>query len=124
MAIDWDEAVLAPSMSSDVFGEDVQPTYRPVAGGSFPIDAVFDEPFKLLVMQADGEPGIATAKPQIGVRQAQFDAAHAANLTPATTWLKGDKVDITIKGQVVTFMVDDVQADGKGFALLPLLLAA
>lgn len=112
MAIDWDQNVLAPLMS--VFGEDVQPTYRPQAGGSFLIDAVFDQPFKGLVISADGEPNIATSQPTIGVRLAQFVADP----------LKGDKVDITVKGHVVTFMVADVQPDGKGFAVLPLLLAA
>ncbi|MES2034993.1 MAG: hypothetical protein V4466_12520 [Pseudomonadota bacterium] len=114
MAIDWDEKVLQPSMSAGVFGEDVQPVYRPAGGGSFPIDAVFDQPFKGLVISADGEPNIATSQPTIGVRLVQFPSAP----------LKGDKIDITIKGQLVTYMVADVQPDGKGFALLPLLLAA
>lgn len=114
MAVDWDQDVLAPMMSSDVFGEAVQPTYRPAAGGSFPIDGVFDSGFKGLVISADGEPNIATSQPVIGVRLAQFSALP----------LKSDKIDITIKGQVVTYMVADVQPDGKGHAVLPLLLAA
>lgn len=110
MAIDWDAAVLAPLLS--VFGEDVQPTYMPAAGGSFPIDGVFDRPFKGLVIEADGEPGFATRKPVIGVRLAQFAADP----------VKGDK--ILIPSVPETYVVSDVRPDGKGWALLELMIAA
>lgn len=114
MAIDWDEHVLAPLFA--VFGEDTQPVYMPAAGGSFAIDAVFDRPYKGLVLEADGEPAIATRAPVIGVRLAQFPADP----------LKGDKVVIAASqgfaGQ--TYMVDSVEPDGKGHCKLQLIIAA
>jgi len=112
MAIDWDQHVLAPMMSAGVFGENVQPTFMPAAGGSFPIDGVFDRPYHGLVLEADGEPGFATRKPVIGVRLSQF------TVDP----LKGDKVFIPSVPE--TYIVSDVRPDGKGHAVLELMIAA
>jgi hypothetical protein len=109
MAIDWDKHVLAPMMSSDVFGEDVQPTFLPAAGGSFPLDGVFDRAYKGLVIDADGEPEIATREPVIGVRLSQFPQEP----------LQGDRILIPSVG--LTFMVSNVEPDGKGWAMLRLV---
>ena len=87
---------------SAVFGEDVRPTYHPATGAPFDIDGVFDNPYKGLVLNADGEPEIATRQPVLGVRLAQFPALP----------LKGDTVTIPSAGR--TFMVGDVHPDGKG----------
>lgn len=110
MAIDFDADVLAPLMA--VFGEDVQPTYTPQGGQAFPIDGVFDRPFKGLVLEADGEPGFATRKPCIGVRLAQFPADP----------VKGDQIFVPSVPQ--TYLVSDVRPDGKGWALLELMIKA
>lgn len=111
MAVDWDELVLAATFA--VFGEDVQPTYTPAATGvGFLIDGVFDRPFKGLVLEADGEPGFATRKPCIGIRLAQFPADP----------VKGDKLFVPSVPE--TYLVSDVRPDGKGWALLELMIKA
>lgn len=114
MAIDWDENVLGPLFGE--FAEDTQPVYMPAAGGSFAIAAIFDRPYKGLVLEADGDPVIATRAPVIGVRLAQFAADP----------VKGDKVVIAaaqgFAGQ--TYMVDSVEPDGKGHVKLQLIIAA
>ncbi len=109
MAVDWDKDLLAPIMSSDVFGEDVKPIFHPVTGGSFPIDGVFDRPYKGLVVEADGEPAIATREPLLGVRLSQFPTAP----------LQGDTVVLAGAG---TYVVTSIEPDGKGWALLRLNL--
>lgn len=105
--IDWDAAVMAPCMA--VFGEAEQPVYTPVGGGGpFPIDGIFDDAYKGLVMGDDGSPEIATISPVIGVRLAQF----------AVMPTQGDTLTIPRLGRV--YMVDNVQPDGKGAAKLTL----
>ena len=104
MAIDWDGLVLQPGFA--VFGEDVQPTYTPQTGSPFPIDGVFDNPYKGLVIQDDGLPVVATREPLLGVRLAQF----------ASPPIKGDQVHIASVNQ--TYRVSDVHPDGKGWAKL------
>jgi hypothetical protein len=115
MAIDWDAVVLAPCMSPDVFGEDAdqRPTYTPQATGvGFPIDGVFDRPFHAATLEADGDAAFATRKPSLGVRLAQFPADP----------VKGDKVYVPSVPQ--TYLVSDVHPDGKGWALLDLMISA
>lgn len=109
MAIDWDEMVLAPMMSADVFGENIQPTYRPAVGGSFQIDGVFDAPYLGLAMGPDGEPVAALQQPVLGVRLAQF----------AVLPLQGDQITIASTGK--TYVVANVEPDGKGWAKLILM---
>ena len=108
--IDWDAAVLAPLAA--VFGESQRPTYRPLAGGAFVIDAVFEDAYAQLVLDGAGDPAIAASDPVIGVRRAQFAALP----------VKGDKVDIPRVGK--TFMVVDVQPDSQGHVRLVLNEAA
>lgn len=110
MAIDWDAQVLAPMMSQDVFGEAA--TYTPPGGAAFPVDVVFDRPYKGLVLAADGEPVIATREPVAGVRLVQF----------TTPPVKGGK--LAVPSVPETYMVNDVQPDGKGWAKLMLTIAA
>jgi len=110
MAVDWDKHVLAPMMASTVFGEDVQPTYRPAAGGAFDVDGVFDRAYKGLVVDAGGEPAISTVAPVLGVRLAQFPAPPAQDDTVL--------IRKAIDGQDAVFMVVDVQPDGHGWARL------
>jgi hypothetical protein len=111
--IDWDAAVLAPCMA--VFGEDLKPTYQRASGGvPFDFDAVFDDAYLALVINADsGDPEIATIEPVIGVRLVQFGA------TPPK---KGDTVTIPRVGK--TYLVSAVEPDGKGWALLRLTIKA
>lgn len=109
MAVNWDALVLAPLMSSDIFGEDQQPLYIPASGAAaFPIDAVFDDAFKQLLLLGPDEPAINTTDPRIGVRLAQFPAVPVPN----------DKVSIASAG--ITFVVNSVQPDGKGHLVLQL----
>lgn len=110
MAIDWDDLVLQAEFA--VFGEDVQPVYTPQTGSPFPIDGVFDNPYKGLVIQDDGLPVVATREPMLGVRLAQF-------VSPP---VKGDQVHIASVGQA--YLVSDVHPDGKGWAKLMLAKTA
>lgn len=104
--INWDAAVLGPVMA--VFGEDLKPTYLPLAGGGFLIDAVFEDAYAQLALDADGAPAIAASDPVIGVRLVQFPARP----------VKGDKVTLPRVGK--TYVVVDVQADSHGHARLVL----
>jgi hypothetical protein len=86
---------------------------RPEAGLHAPgrrcaLDApgVFDDAYKALVIQADGEPAIAAVDPVIGVQ---------VELWPVQP-LKGGTILIPRTG--VTYMVADVQPDGHGWAKL------
>jgi hypothetical protein len=112
VAVDFDQDVLAKIMDPSVFGEGVQPNYRPQAGAPFNIDGVFDRAYKGLVINADGEPEIATRTPTLGVRLAQFAAAP----------VKGDKVYVPSVPE--TYMVAAIHPDGKGWARLDLNIAA
>lgn len=111
--IDWDALVLAPCMA--VFGEEpeMRPMYRRQAGGApFPVDGIFDDAYLAVIMAADGDPAIATIDPVMGVRLAQFPAEPE----------QGDTVMIPRVAK--TYMVSNVQPDGKGGAKLVLTRTA
>ena len=120
--IDWDALVIAPCM--DVFGEDLKPVYTRAAGGvPFEVVGVFDDAYDTLVLNAEsGEPEMATIQPVIGVRLSQFVAAQvAAGLTPQPLPLQSDRLAIPRISK--TYLVTNVQPDGKGWAFLSLNLA-
>lgn len=102
MAIDWDKAVLGPTIS--VFGESA--TYMPAAGGSFAVSGVFDEAYKD-VQQIDPL-GANEAMPVFGTRLVLFPAPPQQN----------DLVRIASVGRV--YVVKDVQPDGHGWVKLML----
>lgn len=109
--IDWDKAVVGPCMS--VFGGEV--TYRPAAGGSFTITAVFDEANRQLVLLEDGSAALNESAPVLGVQLSQFPAG----VVPA----QDDQLYIAAVGTVVidrTFVVRDTQPDSHGGAKLML----
>lgn len=116
--IDWRTAVVEPCMA--VFGEDPGqlPMYQrrtngaPV-GAAFAIQPIFDDAYRALVMQADGDPAIAAVNPVMGVSSAPFGANPP---------LQGDSVTVPRVGK--TFVVSDVQSDGHGAIKLILEEAA
>ena len=108
---DIDADILAPMMDAGVFGENVQPTYMPAAGGSFPIDGVFDNAYLGMIADADGFPDWQTVNPVLGVRLSQFPSPPVAN----------DKVQVASVAK--TYIVNTVKADGHGWAKLELTLA-
>ena len=107
---DVDAMILAPMMAAGVFGENVQPTYLPAAGGSFSVDGVFDDPYLKVDVLDDGAPGFVTTNPVLGVRLAQFPAGIAPTA--------GDKVQVAKTAKA--YFVNEVQPDGQGWALLQL----
>lgn len=105
MAIDWDKHVLAPCMK--VFGEDEPATYMPAAGGSFPVDLVFDAQYRDLRLLDDSS-GFNTTEPVAGVRAAQFPNPP----------VQGDR--IFVKRVNKTFVVRDPNPDSHGWIKLKL----
>ena len=116
--INWDLEVLGPLMGSGVFGEDIQPTYMPALGSSFPIDGVFDDAAKVVVILDDGAPGMQTTDPTLGVRLSQFPADPVA----------GDKVflpaNVALRRPNQLFIVSEVLPDSHGWAKLELNLVS
>jgi hypothetical protein len=112
MAIDWDAHVLAPLFAQ--FAEDVQPTYTPKGGTPFAIDGVFERAYQEVLIDAEaaGGVGMNTVKPALGVRLAQFPDPP----------VQGDKVFVASVG--LTYVVNNVQPDGLGWAWLILNKAA
>jgi hypothetical protein len=111
--INWDAEVLAPLMDAGVFGEAVQPNYRPSGGGAFDIDGVFDNAFLAdTLISADGIPEFQTVAPTLGVRLSQFQSYPQG----------GDKVFVPSVGK--TYFVSEVRPDGKGWARLILTLSS
>lgn len=102
MSIDWDALVIAPTVG--VFGDDV--IYTPVGGAAFPITLVYDEGNKDLDLA--GGTGVNTSNPIVSGRLADFAVPPA----------QGDSVLIIKTGE--TFVVKDVEEDGKGAVKLPL----
>jgi hypothetical protein len=112
--IDFDSLLNVPVLA--IFGEaaDQRPTYTPAAGGvPAPFDAAFDDAYMALVIQADGEPDIASVEPILGVRLAQFAAGHPE---------QGGVVTVPRVGK--TYRIANAEPDGKGWALLRLQLEA
>jgi hypothetical protein len=120
VAIDWDGLVLAPMMDAGVFGEDVQPTYMPAAGGAFPLDGIFDDAYHSVAELGDGFGDSQTTKPVLGVRQAQFpiDPSTGQPLVP----ISGDKVFIASVSK--TYIVNTVHPDSHGGFKLELNVTA
>ena len=107
--------VLAPMMGASAFGEAVQPTYTPQAGGpAFQLDGVFDNAFQADLLVSDGMPEFMTVNPVLGVRLSQFPAGAPP--------LAGDRVQIASVG--VTYFVNGVKPDGHGYAKLELTKSA
>ncbi|HZR87890.1 MAG TPA: hypothetical protein VFB02_13860 [Bradyrhizobium sp.] len=118
MAVDWDKLVIAPVMT--IFGEEdasspetTTPTYYPVVGAPFDLNGVFDEAYRAIDLN-DTTSDISTVDPVLGVRLADFPTGVA----PAAD----DKVKIPRMG--ATYLVRNVRVDGRGWALLDLLLVA
>lgn len=100
--IDWDAAVVGPSMS--VFGEPVQ--YLPATTAPFPIVGVYDDAY-VEVDPASGM-GISSASPVLGVQLSQF------SFPPA----QGDRLVVQRTGEM--FIVKKVRPDSHGAAKLML----
>lgn len=112
MSIDWDGLVIGPCMQT--FG-DPTITWTSATPGAQPvaITAIFDDGFRAL--RVDGGDGgmapdhITASTPILGVQLSQFPSPP----------LQGDTV--SIGGRV--YLVNEVQADGKGAAHLQLIEA-
>lgn len=110
--IDWDALVVGPCVS--VFGQPI--TFRPAAGGAFPITGVFDDAYLGVVMGTDGDPAIATIDPVLGVQLSQFTALGLADPDQDDT--------LTVDAVGKTYMVMNVEPDGKGLVKLRLTRTA
>lgn len=102
MPIDWNAEVIGPLIG--VFGEPV--TYRPLAGGSFPITGVFDDAYLKEVMFEDASSGVTEVSAVLGVQLSQFPAPPAQN------------DGLSVASVNTTFVVRDVRVDGRGGAKL------
>lgn len=107
MAVDWDQINVDVR---DVFGPDPVdwPVYRPVIGAPFSINGIFDQAF-LLVTLIDEHAAASTLNPVMGVRLADFPAPPQQN----------DRVYVPKVN--ATFVVQNVQPDSEGWAMLQLL---
>lgn len=100
--IDWDKAVVGPSIS--VFGEPVQ--YQPATTAPFDITGVYDDAY-VEVDQAGGM-GVSSARPVLGVQLSQFPSPPA----------QGDRLVVNRTGEM--FIVKKVRSDSHGAVLLML----
>lgn len=109
--MDIDGLILGPCFA--IFEDTEELTYQPATGGSFPINAVFDEAFK----DIDPTPGIevTTARPVAGIREAEFIAQGKALPN------QGDYIVRNLTGR--TYQVQEPRADGHGWQLLILNFA-
>lgn len=111
--VDWDALVNGPCL--DVFGEtpELRPSYVP-PGGGVPVffDAAFDDAYVAILEGAEG-PEVTTIQPILGVRLAQFAAGHPRQ-----------DGQVTVPRVGKTFLISNVEPDGKGWALLRLQLKA
>lgn len=98
MAIDWDKHLLSPL--HHVFAE--KANWRPKKGAHYDIDGIFDRAYAQHVESLDGESGINTTRPILGVRDAIFKKQP----------VRGDKVFIYSVNAL--FVVADVQPDSHG----------
>ena len=117
MPIDFDALVNAPVMAifdeSDAASPQMLPTYYPVTGAPFGLNGVFDEA-DMSVSMDDPTSDISTVNPVFGVRLADFPAGTAP--------VADDRVFIPRAGN--TYLVRNVRPDGRGWALLDLLLVS
>ena len=105
--IDWDSLVVGPT--TDIFGEPVR--YRPVGGVVFDLTGVFDEgylPQDQITGLMSGD--VANTQPVLGVQLSSFPAGIAPD--------DEDVLTVTRTGE--SFVVTNVEADGKGGAMLTL----
>lgn len=103
MALDWD--ALTHAAVSDAFAEPV--LYQPAGGDPFTVSGVFDEAYAEVEV-LDGAP-VSSVFPVLGVRLSQFgDSPPEA----------GDRLTIIRTG--TTYVVNNVNPDGHGWAILPL----
>jgi hypothetical protein len=106
--VDWDNLVIGPV--AQVFGTTTPAgapgvVYRPQNGTAFPLaSAIFEEGFA--VVQGPGYQPVSTQQPTLGVRLSLFAALPA----------QGDTFTVLASGQ--TYIVNDVQPDGLGWAKL------
>ena len=102
--IDWDALVTLPAVA--VFGEPV--IYTPAGGAPYPdpIMLVYDEGNKDLDLA--GGMGVNTSNPIVSGSLSLFPAPPS----------QGDELQIVRTGE--TFVVKDVEEDGKGAVKLPL----
>ncbi|EML7933205.1 UNVERIFIED_ORG: hypothetical protein EC838_3196 [Providencia alcalifaciens] len=98
MGVDWDKHLLNPL--HNVFAE--KANWRPKTGEHYDIEGIFDRAYAQNYESLDGESGINTTRPILGVRDAIFK----------TTPVKGDKVFIYSVSTL--FVVGDVQPDSHG----------
>lgn len=98
MSINWDKHLLEPL--HNVFAERVN--WRPQRGEPYDIEGVFDRAYAQQMASLDGESGISTTKPLLGIRDAVLKV-------PAK---QGDRVFIYREG--LEFTVSDVQPDSHG----------
>lgn len=82
--------------------------YVPKTGAPYSIDAVFDEAH--IRVDPDTGAAISTTEPILGVQLSQMQGPI----------VKGDKVNVTRKGVVTRYLVDEFQRDGVAGALLKL----
>jgi len=110
MAVDFDSLVLGPCMG--VFGEGGPVLYTPPGGGAaVPLVAVFDDVHHQVVFDGDGAP-VSANRAALGVQLSQF--------SPGAGPVQDGRV--TLRGQ--SFIVDDVEPDGIGHAILRLRLTS
>ncbi len=98
MAVDWDKHLLNPLHG--IFAEKVH--WRPKKGEHYDIEGIFDRAYAQNYDALDGESGINTTRPILGVRDALFSASP----------VKGDRVFIYSVNAL--FVVSDVQPDSHG----------
>lgn len=116
MGVNWDQHLLSPLHG--VFGD--QHEYRPRDGVPFPVNGIFDRGYSQVVDNLDGDSGINTTSPTLGIREAEFVAAGWA--LP----VQGDRVFIqTVGGLPVNqlFVVANVEPDSHGGSKLVLNVA-
>lgn len=103
MGVNWDSHLLAPL--HQVFGD--RHEYRPRGGTPFDVNGIFDRGYAQPTENLDGDAGINTTNPVLGVRDSDFTRPPE----------QGDRVFIrTVSGAPVNqlFAVMDVQPDSHG----------
>ncbi|WGL96295.1 hypothetical protein QE177_12050 [Arsenophonus sp. aPb] len=98
MPVNWDKHLLAPLHR--IFAQKVN--WRPQKGRSYDIEGIFDRAYVQQFASLDGESGINTTHPILGVRDAIFKAPPK----------KGDRVFVYADNTL--FVVREVQPDSHG----------
>jgi hypothetical protein len=88
------------------FGEPM--TYQGAAGGSYPVQGVFSEPYRRQEFDGDGGVKWITVAPSVGIRTAQLKAAVSKN----------DRV--TRQSSGITYLIVEPQPNGIGWVNLKL----